>query len=61
MYFIFSNVWNDSPELRIYCNKNVPFKILYGKEQLKKSDSRYCDYSGWLQSLYYEITNVIKK
>ncbi len=61
IYFIYSPAWNDNPELRIYCYNNNPFKILYGKEQLQKSDERFCDYTGFVQSLNYKLHDLINK
>lgn len=61
IYFIYSSAWNDIPDLRIYCYNNNPFKILYGKDQLKKSDERFCEYSGFVQSLNYNLEELISK
>lgn len=61
LYFAYISAWNDIPEIRIYCYNGVAFKIIYGKENIKMTDEKFCEYSSMIKTMFYEMTEEIKK
>ncbi|MDD3859447.1 MAG: hypothetical protein PHW83_04560 [Bacteroidales bacterium] len=41
LYFAYYTANNETPELRLYCVSNYPFRMLYGKENLPKTEEEF--------------------
>jgi hypothetical protein len=55
LYFAYYTANNETPELRLYCVSNYPFRMMYGKENLPKTEEEFWSNADMIREEFNEI------
>ncbi|HNQ67401.1 MAG TPA: hypothetical protein PKN32_03410 [Bacteroidales bacterium] len=55
LYFAYYTANNETPELRLYCVRNYPFRVIYGKDNLPKTEEEFWSNADMIREDFNEI------